>query len=258
MQTNQSWVISFFLFFLLKAVAAYLYIRHRGKQAKETIRSLNDAADIQIALMEEARDQARRDEQQRIAQRLHDELAGTLASIKNRMEIINEELSDDSKTDDLAYLNSLVHHAYKQVRHRSHRLYEHALQVDEHRFAGYIDDMAKSAFPSKQYCYSIYLDPDSLSETSFELRSEIIQIIREAFTNILKHANANEVNLLLYRENSHIVLYVQDNGTTFKAKTRQRKELGITNIENRIRSLGGSLLIALTEEGTRLTIHFPL
>lgn len=78
------------------------------------------------------------------------------------------------------------------------------------------------------------------SEISNEKKISIYRIVQEQLNNILKHANASLVKIILEKQDEEIVLIIKDNGNGFDPKTA-RYGLGLHNIRNRAELYGGSM-----------------
>lgn len=254
-QQRTTWLVLISGIALAIIVGIYLLMQKKSKRSQQIIDSLNDSANIQIALMEEARDQARRDEQHRLSQELHDGLSGTLASIINRLEI-QVSPTDSEYLDNVRQLKKMAQQVYTEIRERSHTLNDQANSISEERFQQHIIDLARTAFPKSQYHYEVTIDQGSLNQTNFELRSHLIRIVQEAFANILKHAKATSLSVLLYHEDSLLTLSIQDNGLGMKSTST--KGIGLQNIENRVKEMNGKLDVTSSAEGTLLTCTFPI
>jgi signal transduction histidine kinase len=82
----------------------------------------------------------------------------------------------------------------------------------------------------------------------------LIQVIREALSNIVRHAKATEVYLDLHETGTQIKLVISDNGRGFDAN-QVAKGNGLNNIRQRIQNLGGTVEISSEpKHGTTLTV----
>ena len=88
----------------------------------------------------------------------------------------------------------------------------------------------------------------------------LYRIAQESLRNIAKHANASRVRLNLAGEANDIVLDVRDSGSGFDANGAQNGGgLGLVSMEERVRPLGGSLLIeSESGKGTKVEVRIPL
>jgi len=76
-------------------------------------------------------------------------------------------------------------------------------------------------------------------------RIALHRVLREALTNVSRHANASKVVVRLYEEGDVIYLQVADDGDGFEARPIRRRSagIGLRGMRERLRLLGGSLQI---------------
>lgn len=105
----------------------------------------------------------------------------------------------------------------------------------------------------------VVVDIDADLAASLSGRShEIVQLTREALSNVAKHANATNSAVRLVRTGQSAVLTIEDDGTGFDTRKDLRGD-GLRNIRERVSGLGGKLQIASTKgKGTSLRITFPV
>jgi len=94
---------------------------------------------------------------------------------------------------------------------------------------------------------------------------QILRIVREAFTNIIKHAQATVVWLTLAREGETLRITVLDNGMAQRAGTGQPGPLslqggkrGMANMQRRATLLGGEVEVGPHPEGWCVDLRFPV
>jgi signal transduction histidine kinase len=90
--------------------------------------------------------------------------------------------------------------------------------------------------------------------------SDVIQLTREALSNVGRHAGARTCRLTIRRNDDHsAVLEIEDDGKGFDPKAAAGKGQGLRNLEERAMALGGSLEIQSSrEEGTTVRAIIPL
>ena len=105
----------------------------------------------------------------------------------------------------------------------------------------------------------VEVDVDASVAASLSARSaQIVQLTREALSNVARHAKASRASVRLGRHGSEAVLTVEDNGVGFDS-SRDSKGSGIANMRARAANLGGSLEVTSEEgKGTKLLITFPI
>ncbi len=105
----------------------------------------------------------------------------------------------------------------------------------------------------------VEVDIDASVAASLSGRSaEIIQLTREALSNVARHAQATRASLRLARRGSKAVLMVEDNGVGFDPSDNS-KGFGMGNMRARAAGLGGTLDVKTeTGKGTTLRVTFPI
>jgi len=98
-------------------------------------------------------------------------------------------------------------------------------------------------------------------EIASELASraaDIVQLTREALSNIGRHASATSCRVSLRRTDGGAELEVDDDGIGFDVDVPSRG-MGLDNLRARVEGLGGSLIIAsVAGEGTTIRAALPL
>lgn len=87
---------------------------------------------------------------------------------------------------------------------------------------------------------------ESLNE---DQRWQLLQIAREALTNIQKHAQANHVSIELVRQNSSLVMRIVDDGRGLDAGAFSSGGQGLQNMAERAHAIGGHLTVEPTPSG---------
>jgi signal transduction histidine kinase len=87
----------------------------------------------------------------------------------------------------------------------------------------------------------------------------LYRIVQESLNNILKHARASRVSVVVERDLREVHLRVEDNGVGFAlGNAGGLKGLGLKNIAERTRMLGGQLQInSAPDQGTRIEVTIP-
>ncbi|MBU0992090.1 MAG: PAS domain-containing protein [Proteobacteria bacterium] len=92
----------------------------------------------------------------------------------------------------------------------------------------------------------------------------LYRIIQESLSNILKHAHARQIRIILNKTDKAIILVIQDDGTGFDIKdifhpNDDKKDcMGILIMRERAASIGGKLLIGTAPgKGTTVKIIIP-
>jgi PAS domain S-box-containing protein len=88
----------------------------------------------------------------------------------------------------------------------------------------------------------------------------LFRILQESLNNVIRHAQANQVRIDLYRDGEILIMKVEDNGIGIYPDCRRKaNSFGLIGIQERINALGGTLEIDSGEDkGTRLMVFLPM
>lgn len=105
----------------------------------------------------------------------------------------------------------------------------------------------------------VVVDIDADLAASLSGRShEIVQLTREALSNVARHANAHNSAVRLVRAGQTAVLTIEDDGSGFDTREDSHGD-GLRNMRERVSGLGGELRIASARGGgTALRITLPV
>jgi signal transduction histidine kinase len=90
-------------------------------------------------------------------------------------------------------------------------------------------------------------------------RGELLQLVREALSNVTRHARASHVEVDLDRVGDDIVLVITDNGVGFDpTNLASGRHHGLANLRDRAAAAGGRIEIdSRPGAGTRLVVRIP-
>lgn len=238
----------------------YLIMLRKDKKSKAQVDALNNAANMQIIAMEEAKHQAVREEQQRLGQDLHDGLASSIAAIRHQLEALSLDTPDIILKNKLDMLLRETENAYKAARNKSHEWFSSSNDQQEQHFEEHIKLLTDNFLPESRYNKNINIDDSSLIGVDLDTRIALLRIIQEAITNIIKHARANNVGILIYEEEGNLILIINDDGIGLNEKksSNEKSTIGLKSIRRRVQSLNGETKIHSDSKGTEITVSIPL
>ncbi len=88
--------------------------------------------------------------------------------------------------------------------------------------------------------------------------AEIVQIAREALSNVRRHAGATTCRISLRRADGHTLLEIDDDGRGFDVSTARQAGHGLHNLAERSHGLGGQLAVRSDGTGTTVRVTLPL
>ena len=128
------------------------------------------------------------------------------------------------------------------------------------RFAEYVGRFADECFENTAVrCWQEM--PTDLPNLPLpaDIRHNVFLAVKEAFSNVLKHAGATEVWLRLSIKDAIVRLTIEDNGHGFSVEQKPPGRNGLANMKARLAECGGRLdLTSAPGKGTRLRLDFPL
>lgn len=141
-----------------------------------------------------------------------------------------------------------------QLRGLSHQMMPRALEA-----AGLAPAMAELVERSFAHSdiearFDAFRIPDELSP---EVALTAYRVAQE-LSNVMRHAQATEIDVQLLGRREALLLIVEDNGRGFLPDQTSAQGIGLANMRTRLRALGGSLSYELaTEGGTRAVVRLP-
>lgn len=192
-----------------------------------------------------------------IARELHDSLAQALSYQKIQLALLKKQLTSGQDQDALLAtfgdLQAGLSAAYRQLREL---LSTFRLKLDQPGLAASIE--ATISEFSRHTPVAIHFD-SQIKHCPLTPNEELhsLQIIREALSNVIKHANADSCQISLYQDtDGEVHLLVEDDGIGIDLSASRSGHYGLSILQERSQSLSGQLDITAQHPGTRIHVHF--
>ena len=208
---------------------------------------LNAQKDAELRLShEEVRKLAALAERERIGRDLHDLLGHTLSLITLKSELANRLFDRDlvAARREIADVERVARDALAQVRRA----------VTGIRAAGFAAELASAKLLLE--ANGVHLE-HTLAEVALpaEIETALAMSVREAVTNIQRHAKATRANVVLEAVQGRLVLRIEDNGRGGAIVPGN----GLTGMRERLAGIGAELRVESERGlGTRLCASLPL
>ncbi len=230
------------------------YTRYRLKQ--EAI--LQDEVIKQQDMATKGIIEAEERERKRIAGELHDGVGQLFTTVKMNMEILMERfLMKQPDADILAEKTmAMVDESCVEVRSIAHQMMPNAL-IKSGLVSALRDFINK--IPSEKIKISLETKGiDKGLETTVE--TVLYRVIQESVNNVIKHAQATELDILLLCDDKEITVSIEDNGKGFNTDDKSKfTGIGLKNMISRIEYLKGSVDISSSPgKGTLVAIFIPV
>ncbi|WP_340201083.1 ATP-binding protein [Ascidiimonas sp. W6] len=196
-------------------------------------------------------------ERQRLANDLHDNLGSLLATLKLHFENYKGQVENTQQEKILNNTDTLLDEAYQKVRSMAHT--RNTGVIAKYGLLPAIENFAAKVSASQKLQIAV-------SHNKFNDRLEnaveigIFRMVQELITNVIKHAQATEVQLQLARHDAYINILIEDNGVGFNPSNLPKKEgMGLSSIKRRVEVIGGNFHIdSQPGHGTTVSIDIPV
>ena len=189
--------------------------------------------------------EAREHERQQIAKSLHDEVAGDLRLIHQKLE--NSNLLEEAQKLNIVKDN---------VRNLSHQL--SSVSFDKVSFKDQIINLVSDYFSLDFRIKVNGINDVEWTKINNSIKRLLYLSIRECIQNTQKHAEANVVTIYFSVHKKSVFLNVTDNGKGFDINS-SKKGIGLHNLQERVEELKGTLTIeSEVGKGTKTHIQIPL
>lgn len=236
-------------------VTGVLAIGHDITEVQSARRALEQSHE-QLHELAARLDSAQEDERKSIARELHDELGQLLTMLRLDISMIRLEFGKGNPAlqERVTKLEEMVDRNIRAVREIVTALRPSALDMGIVPALEWLADefVGHAEIPCK-------LRVDEDIRIDGHRATAIFRIVQESLTNIVRHAEAKQVNILLERNNTDYVLQVRDDGCGFDVSDIARKSaFGLVGLRERVHGLGGKIDVASRlGQGTVLTVHIP-
>lgn len=247
-----AWSVAAFLVPIL--VARQMLIRGQAIQAlAERLRTRDRVLErLSDRIVDE-----RRDERQRVAGDLHDEVLQDLTRIWLSARLLEkEQTASGSMSDDL---KDLVHAS--EISIESLRKLMRGLKESSTGWGGLIPTLQGLVRDLRlEWKANIHLALPEALEIEPTAQFVAYQVVREALINSLKHSGASLIDVSLQVGEGVLEVQVQDNGAGFALETVDFSiHFGLALLEERVNELGGHASIQSSpSKGTTVKAVFPL
>lgn len=227
-------------------------------QSKEAERELRESR-AQLAELSAHLQAIKEEERERIARDIHDELGGNLVAVKFEVAMLGSKIPSDQELlrKRVQSVEKLVDEAIATAGRVARELRPGILK--EFGLAAAIESHAqdftqRTSIPCQIVCPDHDIQPDSDTSTA------LFRIFQEALTNVSKHANASDVEVLLLQEGDDICLEIRDDGCGIRSSDFTKpRSFGLRGIRERINALRGTLEVSAAEpRGTRISVRAPM
>jgi two-component system, NarL family, sensor histidine kinase DevS len=195
-------------------------------------------------------------ERRRLARELHDETGQALTSILLGLKSFEDAASPDDVAAATSELRELVVSTLQDVRRLAVELRPKAL--DDFGLVSALERLVETF--REQTGIDVDLEP-RLGDQRLppDVETTLYRITQEALTNVVKHAQAKRVSIVLTRRDGSVMAVIEDDGRGFGEGRTKEDGLGLLGMSERIALVDGRLNVESSPgSGTTLSIEVPV
>jgi signal transduction histidine kinase len=191
-------------------------------------------------------------ERKRLARELHDETGQALTSILLGLKALEQQIGEEP----LAQIRELVGSALNDVRRLTTELRPPAL--DDFGLEPALERLVK--LTSERSSLDVQLNVTAPEGTLQPVQeTAIYRIVQEALTNVVKHASAGSVSILVAHHGGSVRTVIEDDGAGFSVDRVREGALGLVGMRERVLLLGGRFEVHSSPgAGTTLLVELPV
>lgn len=246
-------IIGLGLLLILIVILLVLYF-YKNKVQKKLRSSQKKLHEEQLKLMQENQRKEiikeKFDERKKLSMELHDGIANEISSLK-----LSLTKESNLANNEINAIISKIDNLYNEVRNFSHELDpENITDVEFSQLVNNLCLIIENQGIKTNKNLLITKNIDNLDES---ILINLYRILQEIINNILKHAQATEVQIDIYEDDSEIIMYVKDNGIGISNQLNHKPGIGLKNIKKRVEILQGTYELSNLDKGTSIKIKIP-
>jgi signal transduction histidine kinase len=200
------------------------------------------------------------DERAYLARELHDGAGQVLTSLSVRLKALEKLTPEGDLRDSVTSLCQATSETIARVSKLSHRL--HPAVLEELGLEAALRTLVQEMLVGVELKFECQLDLDDRRLPS-EIEISLYRIAQESLTNIVRHADAENVVVELRASHNLVSLHIEDDGKGFVSDNLGQKanqdRLGLISMRERAEMIGGSLTVQATPgSGTSINVRIPI
>jgi signal transduction histidine kinase len=201
---------------------------------------------------------AQEEERLHLSRELHDESGQLLAGLTVQVGLLDRDADHPE----------MIHERVAELKNTAN-----AIQANLHRLAvnlrpasldhlGLVTALEQLVREfSRQYCINVEFETVGMQQERLpiEIETALFRIVQESLTNVVLHAQATQVDVLLSMTNKGLSAVIEDNGIGFShVSSLSDEQLGLFGMRERVKMLGGTFTIESSPgKGTMVKAEVP-
>ncbi len=196
-------------------------------------------------------------ERRRLARELHDETGQALTSILLGLRGLEDVHDEATLKASVAEVRDLVRSTLQDVRRLAVELRPTAL--DDFGLVAALERLTENF--AEQTGMTVEFVPNLPGDGRFppEVETALYRLVQESLTNIVKHARAKEVSIVLTAKPGSVTVIVEDDGVGFEPGRQTGDGIGLLGMRERVGLFGGRVVLeSRPGAGTTVVAEVPL
>lgn len=185
-------------------------------------------------------------ERNRIAREIHDTVGHLLSSSILQIGALLAITKDDTQKEYLSQIKDTLSAGMDSIRSSIHNIHEDSMDLESK-----LNELVENF----SFC-EVKLNYKITTDFTMKEKYTLIYIVREALSNVMKHSDATQVNIVFGELPAFYQVIIEDNGSSIKKQDEKQKGMGISGMCDRINGLGGNINIS-SGSGYRIFITLP-
>lgn len=237
------------------AIASIAYLAGLERKSEMEKQRAEDA-EYELRRLSQQLVSAQEEERKTISRELHDEVGQILTGLRLELGALAKSEGSPDFAERVSSTKALAEEALRAVRNLS--LLLRPSMLDDLGLGAALRWQAKQFSQRMGVPISVEIEGD-LEKLPEAYRLCVYRVVQEALTNSAKHAQASRIAITISQKQDLVKAVIHDNGKGFPEKEQRTQGLGLAGMEERVRTLQGTLAISSRPgEGTELRIALPL
>ena len=224
--------------------------------AHGSMRDVSERERLEGDLRDQAAELAASQERAHLARELHDSVTQALFSMGLTLRTLEILLGTDveAASEKLVELRELQKDALAEMRTLIFELRPSSLESD-----GLVQALRTHATAvQRRTGLALVIDAEPIDRLALSAEEALYRIGQEALHNVVKHANASNATIRIWREDGRVHLSVADDGDGFDPEAVPRGHLGLIGMRQRVDLVGGELRVeSRAGRGTTIAASVP-
>jgi signal transduction histidine kinase len=196
-------------------------------------------------------------ERRRLARELHDETGQALTSILLGLRTVDDARDEAELRGAVTLVRDLVRTTLEDVRRLAVELRPSAL--DDFGLVAALERLTQTFGEQTEIAVRFEQLLPNAERLPAEVETALYRIVQESLTNVVKHARASNVRVVLARTDDSVSLLIEDDGVGFDPNSPSENGIGLVGMQERVALLGGQLIIeSRPGAGTTFVTEVPL